>query len=99
VTDTLLVACSAGGQTSKAIFSSTGEPLSQLGEKWMGSPFTTLASLIPVPAVAEVMVMTLKETIDHMMYHFTDVSAPMLRSRWVTYLSKGLSPFLFRRVS
>ena len=76
--DTPSVAGSAGGRTPKGVFWSIGEPLSRLGEKWLGNPFTTLAGLIPTPTMAEGWAMPSQETMEHMLYHFTDVSAFML---------------------
>lgn len=68
--DTLPTGGSAGGQTPEAIYWSIGEPLSRLGEKRLGNPFTTLAGLILMPIRA----MTSQETADHMLFHFTEVS-------------------------
>jgi hypothetical protein len=52
--DTSSVVGSAGCQTLESIFWSVGEPLSRLGEKWLGNPFTTLAGLISALAMANV---------------------------------------------
>jgi hypothetical protein len=52
--DTPSVAGSAGCRTPESIFWFVGEPLSRLGKKWLGNPFTTLAGLIPVLAMADV---------------------------------------------
>jgi hypothetical protein len=38
----------------KVFFWSFGEPLTRLGEKWLGNPFTTFASLISAPSMADV---------------------------------------------
>jgi hypothetical protein len=73
-TDTPPAGGSIGSRTPEAIFWSIGETLSRLGEKWLGNPFTTLASLIPTPTMAEVRAITPQETTNHMIFHFTDVS-------------------------
>jgi hypothetical protein len=77
-TDTSPTVGSVGGRTPEAIFWSIGETLSRLGEKWLGNPFTTLAGLIPALTMVDVRAMTPQETANHMMYHFTNVSVPML---------------------
>jgi hypothetical protein len=73
--DTQSVAGFVGGRTPEGIFWSFGEPLTRLGEKWLGNSFTTLASLISVYSMANVWATPPQETMDHMVYHFTDVSA------------------------
>ena len=76
--DTSSVTSSAGGLTLKGVFWSIGEPLSQLGEKWLGNHFTALAGLILAHSMADVRAMPPQKTMEHMLYHFTDVNAFML---------------------
>jgi hypothetical protein len=79
-----LVGGSTSGRTPYAIYWFVSETLNQLGKKWLGNPLTTLAGLIPAPAMAEVKVMTSQETTDHMIFHLINVS--ILRFDWVVYL-------------
>jgi hypothetical protein len=74
-TDASLVGGSMSGRTPDAIYWFVSEMLNQLGEKWLGNPLTTLAGLIPAPAMVEVKAMTSQETSDHMIFHLVDVSA------------------------
>jgi hypothetical protein len=75
VTDASLVGSSISGRTPNAIYWFVSETLNQLGEKWLGNPLTTLAGLIPAPAMAEVKAMTSQEIADHMIFHLVNVSA------------------------
>jgi hypothetical protein len=74
-TDASPVGDSLSGRTPDAIYWSVSETLNQLGEKWLGNPLTTVAGLIPTPAMPEVKAMTSPETADHMVFHLVDVSA------------------------
>jgi hypothetical protein len=73
-TDASPVGGSMSGRTPDAIYWFVSETLNQLGEKWLGNPLTTLAGLIPAPAMAEVKAMTSQETADHMIFHLINVS-------------------------
>jgi hypothetical protein len=83
-TDASPVGGSTSGRTPDAIYWFINETLNQLGEKWLGNPLTTLAGLIPAPAMVEVKGMTSQETADHMIFHLINVST--LHFDWVVYL-------------
>jgi hypothetical protein len=74
-TDASPVGGSLSGRTPDAIYWSVSKTLNQLGKKWLGNPLTTVAGLIPAPAMSEVKAMTSPETADHMVFHLVDVSA------------------------
>jgi hypothetical protein len=65
----------------------------QLGEKWLSNPLTTLAGLIPAPAMAEVKAMTFQETADHMIFHLINVSVLCFdQIVYITFLKLILRP-------
>ena len=88
--DTPSVVGSASGQTLDDIVWSFGEPLTQLGENWLGNPFTALASLIQAPFMTDVTAFPQKETMEHMLYHFTNINTLILCSKCITCFPKDL---------
>jgi hypothetical protein len=84
---------SMSGQTPDAIYWFVSETLNQLGEKWLGNPLTTLAGLIPAPAMAEVKAMTSQETTDYMIFHLINVSVLCFdQIVYITFLKLILRP-------
>jgi hypothetical protein len=74
IIDTPMTTGSAISQTLEEMVRLVGEPLSQLGDNWLGKPFVALASLIPTSSMADVSELPSKEATKNIIYHFLDVS-------------------------
>ncbi|XP_059459492.1 uncharacterized protein LOC132189035 [Corylus avellana] len=57
------------GNNPEPISWTFGEPLSQLGEDWLGNPFSALVSLIPPNCSAGGSIQPPKEVMEQMLYH------------------------------
>ena len=75
--DTPVAIGSTSGWTPEDITLLIGEPLSRLGDNWLGNPFVALASLISAPSMTDVNPLPPKETMENMIYHILDVSIPV----------------------
>jgi hypothetical protein len=67
--DTPIAIGFVSGRTSETISWSFGEPLSRLGDNWLGNPFIALASLIPAPSLVDDNSLPPKETMENMLFH------------------------------